>query len=260
MDAARRLIAWRGRGRGIQVFASVGGVLAEHLAEAQRRATRGGSVQIAHELAQETIVLLRALAAEIPHPYLVSFVTAGGWRAEMRLAAPSGRLVVSELHVRPVAADRMPPGGLTARALRRVPLHAGVTEFAGMLRGRREDVEALLVGTGLEEMLSAHLGTPSSRHAPRHTGRRPLQTDVLLRVAAAYAVAYTADPRRPVAGAATRLDMTIARVRDLVHKARLRGLLTPVAQGRPGGALTPSAKALLKTQSRLSRSRRRKLR
>jgi hypothetical protein len=109
-------------------------------------------------------------------------------------------------------------------------------------------------------MLSAQMGAAPTRAAPKRSGRRPLHTDTLLSVAVAYAKAAKAGSARPVEDAAQALAMTVPRARDLVYKARQRGLLTPADWGLPGGELTPQATALLAEQRQRtpSRSRRRK--
>ena len=168
----------------------------------------------------------------------------------MRLDVQNGRLVVSQRHVVPESRTALPIGGLTARARRRVPLHARATQFAQMLhQPSREQLEVLLMGTGLEPMLSAQYGTQPAR--PRRIGRRPIPAETLLPVAAAYPRAVRAGSTQPIEQVAAGLKIKAASVRDFVHKARLRGLLTPAPSwGRPGGELTPQANALLKRLDR----------
>jgi hypothetical protein len=263
MDGSRRLIRWsgreveRGRASGLRVFGSVGGELADHLSNALQSTEANQRVAIPRALALETIKRLRAIAAETPSPYVVSFVTMDDWQIEMRLAVQSGRLIVSELHIKPRQRDNVPPGGITARALRRVPLHAGVAGFTSMLRAshRRDEAEILLKDTGLEEVLSAQFAR--SRSTPKGAGRRALPDEILLEVAAAYVQAVDAGSAQPVVDAAKALNMKMVRARDLIYKARQRGLLTPTSWGLASGELTPQAKELLKSRRRRRRTSRR---
>src|SRR5262249_49447717 len=154
MNTARRLVGWLTsetprQSEGLQVFE--GGGRVHHLAEAQQRAKPGRGVRIPEGLAQDILAVLRALASETAAPYVLSFLSVDGWRMEMRLAIQKGRLITSELHVTPERPDAVPPGGISARALRRVPLHARDTQFAGMRRGAhtREEPEMLVGVAGL---------------------------------------------------------------------------------------------------------------
>jgi hypothetical protein len=178
-------------------------------------------------------------------PYLVTFVNVNGWRAEMRLALQHGRTVVAALQI--VPNRELPPGGLTSRALRDVPVHAHLEAFASKLRSPygRQEVEGLLVGSELEAFLTAPELPEPRDTSGRRRGRRPISDEVLLEVARAYAGAQAGS--RPVQDAAAVLRMAPARVRDLVHRARRRGLLTDTAQGLGGGELTAAAKAMLRT-------------
>ena len=69
------------------------------------------------------------------------------------------------------------------------------------------------------------------------------------RIAAAYVARVEAGSRHAGAdvASASRGTLSAAQVRDAIHTARGRGLLTPTTkQGRPGGQLTPRAEALLR--------------
>jgi hypothetical protein len=189
---------------------------------------------------------------------LVSFFHVAGWRAEMRLGVQNGRIVVSGLSVTPADPDALPAGGLTSRLLRRVPVHGHVAMFSRWLSAppyRREQLEALLIGTGLESMLTAQ---PAARSSVPRRGRPPVSTDVLLQVAKVYAKAVTAGSLQPVQDAAKTLRMPMLRVRDYVHRCRRMGLLTSTAWGRSGGALTDYAKTLLTPPSRTQQKKRRR--
>ena len=71
------------------------------------------------------------------------------------------------------------------------------------------------------------------------------------RIAAAYVARVEAGSRHAGAdvASASRGTLSAAQVRDAIHTARGRGLLTPTTkQGRPGGQLTPRAEALLRAR------------
>jgi hypothetical protein len=186
---------------------------------------------------------------------VVSLAVVHGWRVEMPLALQRGRVVVSGLRIAPAGHD-VPSGGVTVRLLRRLPLHAHLEAFASRLRRpyQRVQVETLLVGTGLEPLLDAATAPPAPA-GPR-LGRRPIPLAELLRVAVAYDRAVRARSRQPVQDAARRLDLKMVRVRDYVHRARVSTprLLDPAAWGRPGGTLTPEARALLQQQAKPMRN------
>jgi hypothetical protein len=204
---------------------------------------RVGEMRLAHGLE-----VYRERRADGSCEYVVSFVNVQGFRAEMRLALQGGRLVVSELHVTPEG-GALPPGGITSRLLRYIPVHAHVQ------RVRREDLESVVLGTELEELLRA-FDTPAPAPRASGPGRRPVATETLLDVADAYARAVKARSAHPTRDAAAALDMKMVRVRDYVHRARIRGLLTPSPQGRPGGTLTPIARAMLQQRARKTGRRR----
>jgi hypothetical protein len=80
---------------------------------------------------------------------------------------------------------------------------------------------------------------------PRRRGRRRLPDDVLLRAAVAYVAAVERHSEQPVLDAAKQIGETPERVRDLLHRARVRGLLMKTISGRAGGGLTPDALAIV---------------
>jgi hypothetical protein len=173
------------------------------------------------------------------------------------LAVQDGRVVVAEVRVHPW--EKIPPGGLTRRLLRRVPFGVHVDYFATVAKLRR-----ILVPEGVSvfegpwvELAAAHL-KPTLEASPRprggkRPGRRPLPDEDLLTAARAYVTARDRGSPRPVPDAARALKMSEARMRDLVYRARRRGFLTQTSQGRGGGALTPHARALLKSRRRRQR-------
>ncbi|MGH9380853.1 MAG: hypothetical protein ACRD2Z_09610, partial [Thermoanaerobaculia bacterium] len=65
------------------------------------------------------------------------------------------------------------------------------------------------------------------------------------RLADAYLKACESGSRSPVADVAAERGMTADALRQALHRARRRGLLTRQTTGRAGGELTPRARALL---------------
>jgi len=77
-------------------------------------------------------------------------------------------------------------------------------------------------------------------------GRKGRPDIELARAAAIYVRAYLADKPTNLA-VAKGLKLSPSKARDVVHRARIRGMLTDAdKQGSPGGVLTPQARALLK--------------
>jgi hypothetical protein len=202
------------------------------------------------------------------HAWVHGIEIDGDWTACLRLALQRGRVVVSEMRVFPRRDGQhdmgewagsaqgllaqVPIGGLTSRLLRRVPVHEHL-RFTGDLLRHLKHPSTLQYGRGaknIAKILGVELGRASSvttRPAvttARRGGRPPTPEDVLLAAAATYSEAV-AKRRHPVQTTAKKLRVTLGRARDLIHRARLRGLLTPVPQGRGGGELTARARALL---------------
>lgn len=201
-----------------------------------------------------------------------------GWRAAYRLVPWGGQPVIAEVRVFPsdnypgrsagtwraevlgvraggaVPIRQTPPGwkdpvhcpavrqGLTARLVKQIPLGAHHKHAAAFMAGlhRRGVVwPDVLAASGFTERRLA-TETP-----PRTT--RPARPDrFYATIARAYVARIAAGSRRPVADLATRLELDDSVVRDAIHEARMRGLLTPGRQGVPGGQLTTRAKQVLK--------------
>jgi hypothetical protein len=61
-----------------------------------------------------------------------------------------------------------------------------------------------------------------------------------------YLHACISDPRRPAPALAEELGIGVKRVREFVHKARMRGLLEGGKQGSSGGQLSERSRQLLR--------------
>ena len=207
------------------------------------------------------------------------------WTVAYRVVPQEGWPVVAEIRIYPAQAAAsghepgerpgrwngeflgvqscVPQGGLTARMLRK-ELHLGpdliaakdVMKWIASAEYREKFIREVDrdPGPGMfapSRGVLAQIGFRHPGHRPRKAGKpgRPPTPAILL---AYYAREYVqALPTgRPLAEVASRHRMSVSRVRDLVHRARLQGLLWPLQlkPGRPAGRLTPIAESLLPVQ------------
>lgn len=196
------------------------------------------------------------------------------WDSYVRFDAQSGHPVVAELrilprtgtpgvlsHHDPHADDWLivtqggtpevatPEGGLTARALRRV--HLGrARELAYEQLDKWIDRERR--HPGWQRLPTTF--TVDAISAPRRPGRKGRDDRFYATVASAYVGALKRGSRQPVVEAAQALGEATGGfyastyVRDLLHEARRRELLTRPPRGRAGGQLTEKALALLQRE------------
>jgi hypothetical protein len=134
--------------------------------------------------------------------------------------------------VEPPVAD----GGLLARQVRAVRPGRAIKESRRWAALERENPIAHALGFRFSD---------SVLNAPRHVGRRGRSDRFYVEVCVAYIDAVQAGEPAPVQAAADRLGFKHAHVRDALHRARRRGLLTPPPPGRAGGQLTDKARAVL---------------
>jgi hypothetical protein len=165
------------------------------------------------------------------------------WQVEYRLVARTKSLAIAELRVLPRPGAALPPGGLPARVLRKVR----VGDYLDVLgRAAHPDAPTKLgekITAFLQPLLAAPNRSPAG-HSRRRPGRPPLTDDLLDQVVRAYNVAIAQSSRRPVRDAARQLDKKPARVRDLLHRARMRGKLP---KPKPGRALSGNVTLIPKT-------------
>jgi hypothetical protein len=195
------------------------------------------------------------------------------WLAAVRLAMQDGRVVVSEVRVFPREREPgagvaglwsaevlgpvavVPRGGLTSRLLRKVPLGEVPAHVVSVLSAWdkvRGPLKALASDTVREGFPGVVL---NPRPRPERASGRP---DVFYaQLAAAYVRAVTRGSRHPVAElAARRGGVDPAKVRDMLHEARERGLLSEGTQGKAEGHLLPRAKQILRLLPSPKRRRR----
>ena len=177
---------------------------------------------------------------------------ADGWYVSAVFLEEGGQLVMAELKVfpgpgpksdnrrsarrkpgewsgRPDALQGVPDGGVSARLLRCIRL------------------------TDLQQLVMSELPvTPSPEGKPSGTARvgRPGSAGRPDRQYAEWAFRYAKKlaegSRSPIKDLAAEHDRSPGQVRDLIHDARVRGLLSKERQGRAAGSLTPKAIQLLR--------------
>ena len=188
------------------------------------------------------------------------------WIAACRIRAQDGQPVVAELRVfpsepsRPVCGGRwsaevrgdqaeVPPGGLTARLLREVRIGEHVRHFTKSLQGSLQTWRSPPIASGQP----APWGWPPERGgfvppAVRNIhrlGRKGRPDLFYAKLARQYVTRLRSGSARPVKEIATAQSLPQERVRDMIHEARKRGLLTRFEQGRPGGELTERCNEVL---------------
>jgi hypothetical protein len=175
------------------------------------------------------------------------------WTASYRIVVQRGVPVVGELRIHPhdaytrrhpgewraaflQAAAEAPEGGLTARLLRNVRVGAHMKVMKQILERFAGDLKDL----GLT------MPTPRRAARPVKIQERTHGRDATYaRLAEAYVAAWAAGSRTPATDVARRWKLSAAKVRDLLHKARRRDLLTDTPSGKIGGELTDKARELL---------------
>jgi len=179
------------------------------------------------------------------------------WRAAYRVRPEGDRVVVVEVRIFPhLGSPGAAPGEWN--------IETGVVPRGGMPARLIRD--ELVLGTHVHELLPAFLNRtrksfppaifdawlqrlgypPKVRKGPgTRAGRGPKgRTDRELAELAAVYVSKKGE-RAPVEATAKEVGLPATVVRDALHKARERGVLTSTKQGHAGGELTSRAKALL---------------
>jgi hypothetical protein len=204
-------------------------------------------------------------AERVPEAWLEHELVPGKWIAAFRLVEEDGRMVIGEIRVFPYeqheirpdgrrrprrprgrwSAEQLgtrapaPPGGLTARVLQKVRVTKALEQAGEKVEGWRRT----LGRAQFDYAFDRHQFTEAARRRP---GRRGRSDRFYAELAVEYARAMAAGSRTPVKDLARELALPESAVRDLVHQARVRGLLTRSGRGQPGGQPTERARALLK--------------
>ena len=185
----------------------------------------------------------------------------GRWAVGAWIVARRGRPVIGEIRVYPATPRARKPGrwegtptdvpfrGLERRLLVRVPLGryapaimAWVSQAATMPGG----APAVYVGGAnlgwVEKILPGAASLVPRPRPERTVGRSDAFYAAL---AAAYVQRLAAGSVTPVKDLAAKRGEPASRVRDLLHEARLRGLLSKGEAGKRGGYLLPRARQVL---------------
>lgn len=195
-------------------------------------------------------------------------VPVGAWIVAYRLANDHGTPVVGELRMFPAERGRpgpgdwsgellgpeapVPRGGITARVLRRVRVRAYLTTMSEVVRRFRTTAPDIAPKFGW-----AVAPPPTDEvRAVSGRGRKGRPDTFYAEVARGYVAAVERGSYRPVADLARRRRDSITKVRDMIRRARARGLLTLEGPGKRGGVLTERAERLLQRRRPGRRQRR----
>ena len=190
--------------------------------------------------------------------------TDDGWRIESLYTLSDNELVLTELHITPSPVD--PRSGqrihsaifasrlaswsspITSRLLREVRLDED-RDLAKRL-APKHGVPLGSRGSPLDELdRLVERAVPVFRKMRTveadHPGRRGRPDEYLAIIALVYVSMLTSKSPNPVRETAARLELAPEYVRDALHRARVRELLTRAPRGRAGGTLTPKALEVL---------------
>src|SRR5215472_13837215 len=185
----------------------------------------------------------------------------GRWRAAFRVAVREGQVVVAEVRAFPDPADAeagrsgewghelaaVPVQGLDARTVKQIRLGRIPAWVLATLSSDAQNPNPhwRKISGVMNQFMLPGAETVTARPRPRRaTGR---DDRFYAALAAEYTTVIASGERHPVKALAARRGESPAHIRDWLHEARVRGLLSPAAQvGVPGGLLLPAAVALLR--------------
>jgi hypothetical protein len=142
----------------------------------------------------------------------------------------------------------MPTSGITKRLL-------GSVSFTKLLEEARDRVSEIVASAGDSFLEERGLGL--MHEAAKRPGRRRRPDSDYLAWAERYDSAMKAGSRSPIRDVARKYHRTPVAVRDLVHEARVRDLLSRGQRAQAGGYLTPKALELRRRLEEQKRKRRR---
>jgi hypothetical protein len=164
-----------------------------------------------------------------------------GWHVVYSVAAEGGVPVIRRLTVQPKDDAQPPPGGITRRRLRDVPLTPLLSQWKAAW-----DLVLDTLDPDTAKVFRHAYGFRIAKGAtvPK-PGRRGHPDSFYAEIAQLYVSLVREGSPRPIEQIAEKANRSVAGVRDLVHSARAKGLLTASPPGKPGGELTDKALRLL---------------
>ncbi len=193
------------------------------------------------------------------------------WIAVIRLVDQDSQPVVGEVRVFPggsspslgqgtwnaellgYKAEGVPEGGLPMTLLRQVRQGIVDETIGGLARvfsGLQVDLLRQISPEGREALQRVVEIVPSKKEARRRTPVHGKPDTFYAELARDYVDLIHSGSPRPNAEIAKRRKLKSPKVRDMIHEARKRGLLSTKAWGRPGGQLTPRALELLESTNK----------
>jgi hypothetical protein len=152
-----------------------------------------------------------------------------GWLTTALVAEVAGAPVVVRLTIEPEG--ETPPGGISTRQLREISIPDCI-ELA------REAIAYMSRGyVPARDDIWKYFNEPGGRRP----GRPGHPDEYYAEVAREYGHLIDEGERRPIVAIARRRGLSEERVRQLVHKARDKGFLSPASRGRAGGYPTKRA-------------------
>jgi transposase-like protein len=191
------------------------------------------------------------------------------WMTASRLAVQDGRVVIAEIRVFPLesrgsavppagiwsaevlgARAPVPPKGLSARTLRNIRLGEHPRHVADVLDWVTQQQQAAPAHVAKFFGLGAVTQKPQAIKSTRPRSGRP--DAFYAAVAARYLRAIKRNSKRPGVDVARQMKVEPSKIRDWLHQARERKLLSPSSHGKRGGQLTRAGAALVKQRHRLT--------
>lgn len=132
----------------------------------------------------------------------------------------------------------LPPGGVTSRLLRRLPL-------GELVAAVRKDLLSVAQYLSRQDGPDYAEVADNAERFARRPGRRGRKDRDYAEIAAAYVEILATNDRKPVETLASRTFLSPSQLRNVLYEARRRDLLTKSPPGRPGGQLTEKCHRIL---------------
>ncbi len=183
------------------------------------------------------------------------------WRAAYRVTPRGGRVEVLEVRVFPHLGNPgkapgewspetgvVPKGGMPARLIRdHLTIGTHIHENLPALLNQKRAVPHLKFFFEWLSRLGYPVTVAKGSKVQPGKGPKGRSDEELVALAAIYL--EKANVRAPIHATAAEVGLSPTVVRDALHRARNRGLLTKTGQGLPGGELTPRAKSIQKKRT-----------